>query len=131
MRCQYTPERVGSSPWVTSSPRQPGITPGDSKRGVGVPTHGPLGQLFMKAILGLLAVVSSSATILASASPAAAQLFFPSPNRPTYSFTPSYTNVRYNVYRVPSIVWPSSGYRQPSYQRRRGYGHYSGDYFGW
>ncbi len=87
----------------------------------------------MKAILGLFAAASSTAAILASGSPAAAQLFFPSPNQPSYTFKPTYTNVRYTVHRVSNnVVWPGSGgYRQPSYQRSRGYGYGSGSYFGW
>jgi len=87
----------------------------------------------MKAIVGLFAVASSAAAILASGSPAAAQFYNPLRSRPVYSFTPSQSNVRYVVH--PPQSFPGSGYggysSQPSRNRGLGFGYGSGSYFGW
>jgi hypothetical protein len=87
----------------------------------------------MKKLLGLFAFVSSTTAMLASGTPAAAQYYYsPYSNRPTYSFTPSQSNIRYNVYQPQRSY--GTGYGSSFGQTRqssRGFGHSSGSYFGW
>ena len=109
-----------------------GITLKHPEREVGVPTNRPLAVLLMKSLLGLLAVASSMAAVLTSGTPAAAQYYSSYGSRPSYSFTPSQSNTRYNVYQPQRSY--SSGYGSSFGQSRRstqGFGHSSGSYFGW
>jgi len=100
---------------------------------VGVPTNRPLAVLLMKSLLGLLAVASSMAAVLTSGTPASAQYYSPyRSSSPSYNFTPSQSNTRYNVYQPQRSY--SSGYGSSFGQSRRstqGFGHSSGSYFGW
>lgn len=68
----------------------------------------------MKTILGLLAIASSAAAIVASGTPVEAQGYSSYGRRPSYSFTPNQSGIRYDVY------WP-----------QRSYGSSSGSSFGW
>jgi hypothetical protein len=109
-----------------------GITRKRPERGDGVPTNRPLAVPLMKPLLGLLAVASSMAAVLTSGTPAAAQYYSSYGSRPSYSFTPSQSNTRYNVYQPQRSY--SSGYGSSFGQSRRstqGFGHSSGSYFGW
>jgi hypothetical protein len=86
----------------------------------------------MKPLLGLLAVASSMAAVLTSGTPAAAQYYNSYGSRPSYSFTPSQSGIRYNVYQPQRSYY--SGYGDSFSQPRRstrGFGHSSGSYFGW
>ena len=86
----------------------------------------------MKPLLGLLAVASSMAAVLTSGTPAAAQYYSSYGSRPSYSFTPSQSNTRYDVYQPQRSY--SSGYGSSFGQPRhsnKGFGHSSGSYFGW
>jgi hypothetical protein len=86
----------------------------------------------MKPLLGLLAVASSMAAVLTSGTPASAQYYSSYGSRPSYSFTPSQSNIRYNVYQPQRSY--GTGYGSSFGQTRqssRGFGHSSGSYFGW
>lgn len=83
-------------------------------------------------VLGILAAATAVTGLFVMSKPAAAQLYSNYGRRPSYSVTPSQSNIRYNVYQAQ----PSSGMGYGNYgnsQRNsgRGYGHSSGSYFGW
>lgn len=87
----------------------------------------------MKSILGLLAAASSGAALLLAGVPVSAQYYFSSyQSRPSYTFTPSHSNIQYRVYQ-PQRFYGSgygSSFDQPG-RSTRGFGHSSGSYFGW
>jgi hypothetical protein len=86
----------------------------------------------MKTLLGFLAVASSLTAVIASGTPAAAQYYSPYRSRSSYSFTPSQSNTRYNVYQPKRSY--GSGYGSSFGQPRRStqnFGHSSGSYSGW
>jgi hypothetical protein len=88
----------------------------------------------MKSILGLFAVASSAFGILATANPVSAQYYYnPYGSRPSYSFTPSQSNIHYGVYRPQSSFSQSYGssFGASRSSSNRGFGHSSGSYFGW
>ncbi len=109
-----------------------GITRKRPERGDGVPTNRPLAVPLMKPLLGLLALASSMAAVITSGTPAAAQYYSSYGSRPSYSFTPSQSNTRYNVYQPQRSNGSGYGssFGQPS-RSTRGFGHNSGSYFGW
>lgn len=86
----------------------------------------------MKSILSLLAIASSAAAIVASGAPAEAQYYSNVGRRPSYSFTPSQSGIRYDVYRPQRSYGSSYGssFDQPR-RSSRGFGYSSGSYFGW
>ncbi|MFM7086695.1 MAG: hypothetical protein ACKOXO_06880 [Cyanobium sp.] len=88
----------------------------------------------MKAILAVLALVSSATTVLALGAPAAAQsINGPTYGRPVYRFTPTQSGVPYEVYAPRPSVNP--GFRSPSPRQGRypasGYAPDSGNPYGW
>lgn len=86
----------------------------------------------MKSLLALLAVASSTTVVLTSGTPAEAQYYNSYGSRPSYSYTPSQSNTRYDVYQPQrsNRSGYGSSFDQPS-RSTRGYGHSSGSYFGW
>ena len=88
----------------------------------------------MKVITAALATAATAVSLFTSASPASAQYYYGGySNRPSYSFTPSYSGIRYDVYR-PQRSYNGgygSSFDQPRRSSNRGFGYSSGSYFGW
>lgn len=85
----------------------------------------------MKTLLSFLAVASSLGTLMIAATPASAEYYSPLTRQSSYSYTPSQSNIRYNVYApTRSNNDFNSGYSSVR-SSSRGFGHSSGSYFGW
>ena len=84
----------------------------------------------MKTLISFLAMASSLGTLMIAATPATADIYSPY-MQSRYSYTPSQSNIRYNVYApARSNNDFNSGYSSVR-SSSRGFGHSSGSYFGW
>ena len=93
--------------------------------------HSPLPAM-RSTVLGILAAATTVTGLISASTPASAQLYSNYGRRPSYSVTPSQSNIRYNVYQArPSSGMGYGNYGNSQRNSSRGYGHSSGSYFGW